>query len=261
MSETTTAHQLSTAPTRLPASPTRSHVRSLARCESARTHQELPRVFTLRGHDWDLLDEVFAPDLSPSTETALDFLGLSAPYGPLGPGPAPMSRGRMLEIGSGAGVISVLAALSGYDRVVAADVNQHAVRNSELNIARHGVGDRVRAVHSDLFSGLAPAERFDTVFWSSNYVLAPEDYVYRNDCEQAFVDPGYAAHRRFLEEAGDWTTPDGAVLLHFSSRGELPLLRRLAASCGRSLLVRRSQEVREGEELVEHLLLEVTPAP
>ncbi|WP_307825486.1 methyltransferase domain-containing protein [Streptomyces sioyaensis] len=173
MSETTTADELSTAPTGLPASPTRSHVRSLARCEAARTHQDLPRVFTLRGRDWDLLDEVFAPDLSPSTELALDFLGLSAPSAPLGAGPAPVSRGRMLEIGSGAGVVSVLAALSGYDRVVAADINEHAVRNTGLNIARHGVGDRVRAVHSDLFAALPPAERFDTVFWSSNYVLAP----------------------------------------------------------------------------------------
>ncbi|KUL39380.1 hypothetical protein ADL22_15865 [Streptomyces sp. NRRL F-4489] len=238
----------------------RSHVRSLARCAAARARGDLPRVFTLHGRAFDLLEEVFAPDLTPSTQTALDFLGIPAPSGPAGADPAPAGRGSLLEIGSGAGAISVLAALNGHERVVAADINPQAVRNTALNIARHAVGDRVRAVHSDLFAALPPGERFDTVFWSSNYVLAPGSYVYRNDCERAFVDPGYAAHRRFLEQAGQWTTPGGAVLLHFSSRGDLPLLRSLAAACGRALTVRRSREVREGAETVEHCLLEVTAA-
>ena len=38
-------------------------------------------------------------------------------------------------------------------------------RNAEL----HGVGDRMRVLHSDLFDALEPGERFDLIFWNSNY--------------------------------------------------------------------------------------------
>ncbi|MBZ4019498.1 hypothetical protein CCS38_27880 [Streptomyces purpurogeneiscleroticus] len=233
-----------------------SHKRSLARCEASRTRPDRPRVFDLAGLSWDLLDDVFAPIHSPSTGVALDFLGLSPSARPRTAG----SRGSMLEIGCGTGVVSVVAALDGYERVVGTDINLHAVRNTELNVARHGVGDRMRVAHSDLFDSLPPGERFDVIFWSSNYVLAPEDYAYRNVCEQAFVDPGYAAHQRFLEQAVRWTTPGGRVLLHFTNRGDTGLLRRLAAECGRDLRLRESRTVREGEDAVEHLLLEVTPS-
>lgn len=58
---------------------TQSYERSLARCAESRTRADRPRVFSMRGYEWDLLDEVFAPIHSPSTETALDFLGLGSP--------------------------------------------------------------------------------------------------------------------------------------------------------------------------------------
>lgn len=235
---------------------TQSYERSLARCAESRTRADRPRVFSMRGYEWDLLDEVFAPVHSPSTETALDFLGLGSP-GEDEPAPR---LGAFLEIGCGAGVISVLAALAGCDRVVAADINPKAVRNTELNAARHDMTGRMRVVHSDLFQALDPQERFDTVFWSSNYVLAPDGYRYDNDHERAYVDPGYAAHRRFLAEATGRLTPDGRALLHFSSRGNLPLLRGLAEECGRELRQVGSVLVPEGDGPVEHLLLEIRDA-
>ncbi len=237
----------------------RSYERSLARCEAARSHPDRPRLFQLAGLDWDLLDDVFSPVHSPSTEIALDFLGLSRDSRADGAEP----RGSLLEMGCGTAVVAVVAALRGHERVVAADINQQAVRNAELNVARHNVADRVRAVRSDLFDGVAPGERFDTIFWSSNYVLAPADYRYRNEYEQAFVDPGYAAHLRFLEQAVHWTTPNGRVLLHFSNRGDLDLLRKLAAERDRDVRVRDTRTASEGaggSDTVEHLLLEVTPA-
>ena len=228
----------------------RCYLRSLERSEHARTRGDRPSVFTLRGREWDLLDEVFCPDYSPSSSVSLEFLGcfedVHLPR-----------RGSMLEVGSGTGVIAVMAALMGCDRVVATDVNERAVLNSAMNAQRHGVAGRVRAVHGDLFDGLDPHERFDLVFWHSNYVLAPDGYQCRTLHDRAYVDPGYATHRRFLAEAPDWTTEQGSVLLHFSSRGDLDALRSIADQCGRDLRPLRRCTVQDGEETVEHLLLEV----
>ncbi len=206
------------------------------------------------GRRWELLDFVFAPVFSPSTGIAVDFLSLSGPDRQ----PPPES---LLEIGSGTGVISVQAALAGCKAVVASDINEHAVANTQRNAARHGVADRVTAVRSDLFADLDEGARFDRIFWSSNYVLAPEDYAYRSVHERAYVDAGYRTHRRYLTEAVDHLSGDGSVLLHFSDRGDVAGLHRIAGECGRELRMLRRRTVLEGSDSVEHLLLEVVRVP
>ncbi|WP_246300700.1 50S ribosomal protein L11 methyltransferase [Actinopolyspora biskrensis] len=206
----------------------------------------------MRGFEWDLLEEVFAPVYSPSTEVGLDFLEQRrVPFG-----------GSLLEVGCGAGLLAVLAAKYGCRRVVASDVNPHAVRNAALNAARHGVADRVEAVHCDMFSGIDHDERFDTIFWSSNYVYGPCDYEYRSLHERAYVDAGYRAHRAFLEQAPLWLSEGGTALLHFSSRGDHGELENLARRTGRLLRTVTTVELLESEygaDPVRHLLLEVLP--
>ncbi|GLW70747.1 hypothetical protein Kpho02_30460 [Kitasatospora phosalacinea] len=225
--------------------------RSLERSREALDAPDRPATFALCGRQWDLLPGVFAPVYSPTTEISLRLLGLDDPQ-------AAGRTGSFLEIGCGTGVIAVAGALAGHERVVAADINEAAVRNAELNARRHGVTHKVRAVHSDLFADLDPRERFDLVYWHSNYVLAPADYRYRTVHERGYVDPGYAAHRRFLTESVHRVTPGGRVLLHFSERGNLERLTSTARQCGRSLRVVRAGRFAEGEQEVEHLLLEVT---
>ncbi|MGW6445728.1 50S ribosomal protein L11 methyltransferase [Lentzea sp. NPDC055074] len=229
-----------------------NYERSLERSRLARTRLDRPSVFSFQGEEWDLLPEVFAPQYSPSTGAAMGFLGLIGPDRVAPPG-------SFLEIGAGSGVIAVTAALAGATRVVATDVNPQAVRNTRMNAERHGVADRVEVVESDLFAGLDPGEQFDTVFWSTPYVRAPEEFQFTNAHDRAYVDPGYATHRRFLAEAGKWVTDGGSVLLHFSGRGDLPALLRFAGEAGQGLRAVRSTFIREGEFDVEHVLLEIAP--
>ncbi|MBF6045446.1 methyltransferase domain-containing protein [Streptomyces sp. NRRL B-1677] len=229
---------------------------SLERSRRALVREDRPDVFAMCGREWDLLPEVFAPIYSPATEITLDFLDLTEKTAES----AVLRKGSLLEIGCGTGVVAVTAALAGCTRVIATDINPAAVLNTEMNAARHGVPDRVSGLHSDLFESLTGQEGFDTVFWHSNFVLAPPDYRPRTMHERAYVDPGYAAHRRFLQEAPDRLAPGGKVLLHFSTRGDVPALHRIADACGRRLDVVRRTAVREGPHEVEHLLMEVTPA-
>ncbi|MFI0732904.1 50S ribosomal protein L11 methyltransferase [Streptomyces sp. NPDC021225] len=233
----------------------RSHIRSLERSRASRTRPDRPREFTMLGREWELLDDVFAPPYSPSTGVAADFLGLGTPL----PQRKASAGGSLLEIGCGSGVISVQAALGGHATVVAADINPLAVENARVNAARHGVEDRVTAVCSDLFSALG-GRRFDRIFWSSNYVRAPEDYAYGSMHERAYVDPGYQAHRRYLSEVTDHLTEGGRALLHFCDRGEPDALRSIAAECGRELRTVRSRTVLEGTDPIRHVLLEIRPA-
>ncbi|MGW0736641.1 methyltransferase domain-containing protein [Streptomyces sp. NPDC002851] len=225
----------------------------MERSREARTDSERPSRFTMRGREWELLPEVFAPPYSASTDAAMELLGFTEK--------AQIPRhGSFLEVGCGTGIIAVSAALAGCERVLATDINPYAVDNAARNAARHGVARQVSSRHSDLFHALAPDQRFDTVYWHSNFVLAPADYRYASLHEQAYVDPGYAAHRRYLVEAPLWTTAGGSALLHFSDRGDLPCLYAIADESGRELRALRSIRIREGRELVEHMLIEVSVA-
>ncbi|WP_103537793.1 MULTISPECIES: methyltransferase domain-containing protein [unclassified Streptomyces] len=224
---------------------------SLARSRATPTSAGGSRVFALAGREWDLLDGVFAPTHSATTLVAMELLGLADG------GQDFRRRGSFLEIGSGTGVIAVSAALAGCDRVVATDINPAAARNTALNARRHGLAGRLTALQGDLFETLGAHERFDTVYWHSNYVLAPAGYRYEADIERAYVDPGYRAHRRYLSEAPGLVAPGGAALLQFSERGDLGLLRRLADECGRTLRPLRRRRLREGAADIELTLYEI----
>jgi release factor glutamine methyltransferase len=114
-----------------------------------------PTQFTLMGRDWDLLDGVFNPSYTPVTRLFSEHL----PY---------PRDGSFLEMGCGAGVTAVVAALSGCRSVTALDISEAAVANTKLNAVRHGVADTVQVELNALFDALAPDERLDVIFWNSN---------------------------------------------------------------------------------------------
>ena len=223
---------------------TDAYVRSLERSRHSNTRTDRPRVFSLAGREWDLLDSVFPPVYSPSTAAFLDLLDF-----PVG--------GSMIEVGCGAGVIAVSAALAGCAHVVATDLNPEAARNAELNAARHGVADRVRCAPGDVFGALDPGDVFDLVFWHSNFVLAPPDLDGLSAHDLAYVDPGYRAHRTYLAEASSRVRPGGDALLGFSSRGDLDRLRALADTVDVALDVVDTKQVPEADTVVEYQLLRV----
>jgi release factor glutamine methyltransferase len=229
----------------------RDYIRSLERSRAALEKINRPMTFSLHQREWDILPGVFSPVCSPTTGVVMELLGLDDPA-------MTPRTGSFLEIGCGAGLVAVSSALGGCDRVVASDINSAAVDNTALNAERHGVADRIRVLRSDLFDEFDPHERFDTIFWSSNYVLAPAGYEYRSMHERAYVDAGYATHRRFLTEAPRWLTATGSVVLHFSDRGDLAALLRIADECGRGLRALRGSTCHEGVHDIGHMLLEVT---
>jgi release factor glutamine methyltransferase len=88
---------------------THDYLRSLKLSNEDLTRSDRPKTFTMCGKEWDLLDGVFAPIYRPSTGASSDFLDLREL--------AECHYRSMLEVGSGTGIISVMAALAGCERV------------------------------------------------------------------------------------------------------------------------------------------------
>lgn len=215
--------------------------------ELTRRHGTLegrPDEFDLHGRTWTLLPGVFAPVHTLSTALFTDWL----PYPP---------DGTFLEIGSGAGVTAVTAALNGTAHVTAVDITPAAVANTAANAERHGVADRVRVLRSDLFDALDPADRYDVVYWNSNVIDAPPEFEYDDDLQWAFFDRDYAAHRRFLSQGPHLLTPGGRMFLGFNTLGNEARLRDLANGLGLELRTYRRQRGMLGGTEVEVRLLEV----
>ncbi|HEU4883169.1 MAG TPA: methyltransferase [Longimicrobium sp.] len=148
-----------------------------------------------------------------------------------------------LEIGPGTGAIAVQAALAGARGVLAIDINPAAVANTQANIDRHGLGDRMEVREGDVFSPLRAGETFDLIFWN-----VPFGYVEPGSCDptplqRSCLDPGYEATRRYIHQGRGHLKPGGRLILGFSSViGRLELVERIAAEVGLEARVTAREE-------------------
>ncbi|MFE7114807.1 methyltransferase [Streptomyces sp. NPDC057654] len=203
---------------------------------------DLPDSFTLLGREWSLHRGVFPGTLSAATEVMASIV----PY-PKG--------GSFLEVGCGTGVISVTAALDGCAAVTALDINEKAVANTVANAERHGVSDRVRALHSDLYAALEPADRFDAVFWNVPWTYVEDGFPLSTDLHSAVFDPGYQGHARYIAGAHEHLADGGRLLLGTADLGDRERLDVFAEEAGlRVELLRRVRRIEEVGVMEYHLL-------
>ena len=117
---------------------------------------------------------------------------------------------RVLELGSGAGAASVIAAWHGC-HVTAVDINPSAVRCTRINALLNDVEIDVR--HGDLFAPIHN-ERFDVVLFNPPYYRGePTDGLDRAWRSRDVIE-------RFARELADHLTPRGYALVVLSSDGE-----------------------------------------
>jgi ribosomal protein L3 glutamine methyltransferase len=126
---------------------------------------------------------------------------------------------RVLDIGAGSGCIAVASALAFPEASVdAADVSADALDVAWINIGWHGVKDRVRAVQSDVYSGVQES-RYDIVVSNPPYVSAAEVAAlpaeYRHEPELGLLagDDGLNIVRRILAGAEAHLTPHGILVV------------------------------------------------
>jgi ribosomal protein L3 glutamine methyltransferase len=125
---------------------------------------------------------------------------------------------RVLDIGTGSGCIAIAAALALPDaNVDAADISDDALAVTKINIDRHNVGDRVRAVRSDVFDALA-GEKYDVIVTNPPYVgsdeLAelPDEYHREPRLGLYGGDDGLDIVRRILAQAAAHLEPHGILI-------------------------------------------------
>jgi len=125
----------------------------------------------------------------------------------------------ILDIGTGSGAIAVALSvnLSGAE-IMATDVSEPALLLAGKNAARNGVSDRVRFARVDLFP--ATREGFDIIASNPPYIasstipnLMPEVRDFEPHEALDGGPDGLNYHRRIIEGAKEFLTPEGLVAL------------------------------------------------
>jgi len=136
---------------------------------------------------------------------------------------SPASVGRVLDLCTGSGCLAILAALAfPASRVDAADLSEHALAVARINVETYGLGDRLSAVQSDLFSALRDA-RYDVILSNPPYVGAeamrtlPEEYRHEPGLALAGGADGLDIVRRIIDEAPGHLSERGVLVVEIGA--------------------------------------------
>ncbi len=132
---------------------------------------------------------------------------------------APERIRRVLDLCTGSGCIAIATALALPEaRVDAGDISAEALDVARRNVARHGVGDRVRLYRSDLFDAI-PAGEYDLILSNPPYVDAedmaalPEEYRREPALGLAAGETGLDLVVPLLQQAGRHLASDGVLIV------------------------------------------------
>ncbi|HEY3910879.1 MAG TPA: 50S ribosomal protein L11 methyltransferase [Stellaceae bacterium] len=176
------------------------------------------RVTRAAGFRLTVRPTVFHPRRFLSSESFAEFIGHLDLRGE-----------RVVDVGTGSGILALAAARAGAASVIAADINPNAALAAAENARANGLAARVSALASDLLSALAPRPLFDVILSSPpKHAGEPRDLADRG----WHAGPGYRDVAALFDQSRQRLKPGGRVYVMVSSDSDLDLLGRLIERAG-----------------------------
>ena len=123
----------------------------------------------------------------------------------------------VLDMGTGCGILGILAAKKA-EKVVATDLNPHAIDCAKMNAKLNKVADKMDIRLGDLFQPVKQDERFSLILFNAPYLPSNPDE------EKTWIGRAWAGGPmgrqlidRFISEAPQYLNKNGRILLVQSS--------------------------------------------
>lgn len=167
------------------------------------------RKFVHDGITIRVLPGVFHPGFFHSTKFILSYLSGQS------------LRGRsLLELGSGSGLVSIVAAKAGAD-VVASDLSPKALENTRINANDNQV--QIRLLHSNLFDNI-DKQRFDWI------VINPPYYARKVNSEADlawYCGENFEYFRKLFASLKDYTHASSEVIIVFTKGADVAAIEKI----------------------------------
>jgi methylase of polypeptide subunit release factors len=148
---------------------------------------------------------VLPPDLAPASQLLARFFHQNKSL---------YQNKSVLEVGTGSGILAMVMAKHGAKSVIATDIMEACVKNTQENAERLHLSHIIDVRKGDLFEPIKE-ERFDLIFFHLPYLCdAPNK---ESGLEVAIMDDG-GIIRRFLTDVKTYLKPEAKLLLPFSER-------------------------------------------
>jgi methylase of polypeptide subunit release factors len=124
------------------------------------------------------------------------------------------------DMGCGFGAIGLAAMHFGASQAILVDINEHAVWNAIINRDEQGfTGEQVRVFHSDCFDSVPP-HLADVIIFNPPFHSEPVTPSAR-PLERSLFDPSFQTMGKFLDQAVKYSHDATAILIAFSSKGDV----------------------------------------
>jgi release factor glutamine methyltransferase len=159
---------------------------------------------------------------------------------------------RILDMGTGSGIIGLSIAKAGAGHVFCIDISLGAIEVAHKNATLLGVGNRVVFHAGNLFSSLRASVSFDLICANLPYVTTDEYNVLMNDVKEyepkeALIGgtDGMDLYRQFAAQLKPHLAPGGIVLSEIGSEVQAEMLSRLYQQQGLQAEIKRDLEGRQ----------------
>ena len=122
---------------------------------------------------------------------------------------------NVLDLGTGSGVLALLAAVNGAAHVDAVDCQAAAVRCAKRNVHLNSLGDVVSVMHGNMFDVLEN-KRYDLIIANLPFVKSSDSMGWLD----AYYDPGYRAHETLLSAGKKHLVPGGRIYVFDADFGQ-----------------------------------------
>jgi methylase of polypeptide subunit release factors len=194
------------------------------------------RVTRAAGFRLTVRPTVFHPRFFISSECFAEFIG-----------GLDLTGKRVVDVGTGSGILALAAARAGAENAMAVDINPNAALSAAENARANGLGERVTGICMNLLAAFPARPLFDVILSSPpKHAGEPRDLADRG----WHAGPNYRDVIALFDQARERLKPDGRMYVMVSSDTNLDLFGTMIEKAGF-----KARLVREHSLYIESLII------